>query len=50
MFVQAVMVPLLGIDMEELRPEYAYIRIPFMVIVVGDDGHGGTLERRTISR
>ncbi len=33
-FVQAVMVPLLVIDMRELDPDLAYVRIPFVVIVV----------------
>lgn len=34
LFVQAVMVPLLAIDLEELRPEYAYLRIPLLVIAI----------------
>lgn len=34
LFVQAVMVPLLAIDMEDLSPEYAYLRVPFLVIIV----------------
>ncbi|GIH97323.1 DUF2975 domain-containing protein [Planobispora siamensis] len=33
-FVQAVMVPLLASDMEDLRPEYAYLRTPFILIIV----------------
>ncbi|MGW7052240.1 DUF2975 domain-containing protein [Streptomyces sp. NPDC054887] len=33
-FVQAVMVPLLAIDMEGLKPEYAYLRTPLLVIAV----------------
>ncbi|GAA5055075.1 hypothetical protein HNP84_006150 [Thermocatellispora tengchongensis] len=33
-FVQAVMVPLLAIDMEGLNPEFAYLRIPILVIAV----------------
>ncbi|HEX5567512.1 MAG TPA: DUF2975 domain-containing protein [Streptomyces sp.] len=33
-FVQAVMVPLLAIDMEGLNEDYAYLRTPFLVIVV----------------
>ncbi len=33
-FVQAVMVPLLAIDMEGLKPEYAYLRAPLLVIAV----------------
>ncbi|MDH2424440.1 DUF2975 domain-containing protein [Sphaerisporangium sp. TRM90804] len=33
-FVQAVMVPLLAADMEALRPEYAYLRTPFIVIML----------------
>ncbi|GII05173.1 DUF2975 domain-containing protein [Planobispora takensis] len=33
-FVQAVMVPLLASDMEDLRPEYAYLRFPFLLIIV----------------
>jgi hypothetical protein len=33
-FVQTVMVPLLAIDMEELNADYAYLRTPFLVIVV----------------
>lgn len=32
-FVQAVMVPLLASDLEGLRPEYAYVRTPLLVIV-----------------
>lgn len=33
-FVQAVMVPLLAIDMKELNPEYAYLRTPILVLMV----------------
>ncbi|GAA3311248.1 DUF2975 domain-containing protein [Nonomuraea dietziae] len=33
-FVQTVMVPLLATDMEELNADYAYLRTPFLVIVV----------------
>ncbi|GGL04757.1 transporter [Sphaerisporangium melleum] len=33
-FVQTVMVPLLAIDMEDLSPDYAYLRTPFLVITV----------------
>ncbi|MEV4164911.1 DUF2975 domain-containing protein [Nonomuraea dietziae] len=33
-FVQTVMVPLLAVDMEELNADYAYLRTPFLVIVV----------------
>ncbi|WP_440064551.1 DUF2975 domain-containing protein [Streptosporangium sp. OZ121] len=33
-FVQAVMVPLLAADMEQLNPDYAYLRTPFLVITV----------------
>lgn len=33
-FVQAVMVPLLAIDLEELDPNLAYLRTPFLVITV----------------
>ena len=32
--VQAVFVPLLAIDMDDLTSELAYIRVPFLVIVV----------------
>lgn len=32
-FVQAVMVPLLAVDLEELSADLAYLRIPFLVIV-----------------
>jgi hypothetical protein len=32
-FVQAVMVPLLAIDLEELSADLAYLRTPFLVIV-----------------
>ncbi|MPZ61867.1 MAG: DUF2975 domain-containing protein [Propionibacteriales bacterium] len=34
LFVQAVMVPLLAIDLEELSPDYAYLRVPLIVIMV----------------
>ncbi|GAA2769039.1 DUF2975 domain-containing protein [Streptomyces indiaensis] len=34
LFVQAVMVPLLAVDMNGLRPEYAYLRTPVLVIIV----------------
>ncbi|MFH0240911.1 DUF2975 domain-containing protein [Streptomyces sp. HK10] len=33
-FVQAVMVPLLAVDLEELGPEVAHLRAPFLVITV----------------
>jgi hypothetical protein len=33
-FVQTVMVPLLAIDLEELNAEFAYLRTPFLVIMV----------------
>jgi hypothetical protein len=33
-FVQLVMVPLLAIDLDDLDPEYAYLRAPLLVIVV----------------
>ncbi|WP_455352685.1 DUF2975 domain-containing protein [Streptomyces sp. SYSU K217416] len=33
-FVQAVMVPLLGIDLKELDADLAYLRTPFLVITV----------------
>ncbi|MFD3333000.1 DUF2975 domain-containing protein [Streptomyces sp. NPDC058700] len=33
-FVEAVMVPLLAIDLEELKPEYAYLRTPLLVLMV----------------
>jgi hypothetical protein len=33
-FVQAVMVPLLAIDLEELDADLAYLRTPFLVITV----------------
>lgn len=33
-FVQTVMVPLLAIDMNGLKPEYAYLRTPLLVIAV----------------
>ncbi|GAA3117138.1 DUF2975 domain-containing protein [Streptosporangium carneum] len=33
-FVQTVMVPLLATDMEELSPDYAYLRTPFLAITV----------------
>jgi hypothetical protein len=32
--VQAVLVPLLAVDMDELDPDLAYIRVPFLVIAV----------------
>ncbi len=35
-FVQAVMVPLLAIDLEELDADLAYPRVPFLVIAVLD--------------
>ncbi|MEV4732057.1 DUF2975 domain-containing protein [Saccharopolyspora sp. NPDC049426] len=34
LFVQAVMVPLLNADLEELNPQYAYLRVPLLVIIV----------------
>ena len=34
LFVQAVMVPLLAIDLNELDPDYAYLRTPLLVIAV----------------
>jgi hypothetical protein len=34
LFVQGVMVPLLAIDMNGLKPEYAYLRTPILVILV----------------
>ena len=34
LFVQAVIVPLLAIDLEELRPDYAYLRVPLLVIAI----------------
>jgi Protein of unknown function (DUF2975) len=34
LFVQTVMVPLLAIDMEDLSAEYAYLRAPFLVVIV----------------
>lgn len=33
-FVQAVMVPLLAIDLNGLNPDYAYLRTPLLVIIV----------------
>ena len=33
-FVQLVMVPLLANDLDELKPEYASLRIPLLVLVV----------------
>ena len=33
-FVQLVMVPLLASDLDELRPEYDYLRTPLLVLVV----------------
>ena len=34
LFVQAVMVPLLAVDLDGLDPDYAYLRAPLLVIVV----------------
>ncbi len=34
LFVQTVMVPLLAIDMNGLKPEYAYLRTPIIVITI----------------
>jgi len=34
LLVQAVMVPLLAIDMEDISPDYAYLRVPLLVIVI----------------
>jgi hypothetical protein len=34
LFVQGVMVPLLAVDMNGLKPEYAYLRTPILVITV----------------
>ncbi|MGH8775883.1 MAG: DUF2975 domain-containing protein [Jiangellaceae bacterium] len=34
LFVQVVMVPLMAIDLNELAPDYAYLRIPLIVIAV----------------
>src|SRR5918995_5404449 len=34
LFVQAVMVPLLAIDMEDISPDYAYLRVPLLVIMI----------------
>ncbi|MFF4988389.1 DUF2975 domain-containing protein [Streptosporangium saharense] len=34
LFTQLVMVPLLNADMNDLRPEMAYLRVPFLTIVV----------------
>jgi Protein of unknown function (DUF2975) len=34
LFVQAVMVPLLAIDLEELSPDYAYLRVPLLAIAI----------------
>jgi hypothetical protein len=34
LFVQTVMVPLLAADLDGLDPDYAYLRAPFLVIVV----------------
>ena len=34
LFVQGVMVPLLAIDLNELDPDYAYLRTPLLVIAV----------------
>jgi hypothetical protein len=33
-FVQLVMVPLLATDLNDLRPSYAYLRTPLLIIVV----------------
>lgn len=33
-FVEAVMVPLLAADLDDLAPEYAYLRTPLLVITV----------------
>ena len=33
-FVQMVMVPLLASDLEELNADYAYLRVPLLVIIV----------------
>lgn len=32
--VQVVMVPLMAVDLDELRPDYAHLRIPLIVIAV----------------
>jgi hypothetical protein len=34
LFVQLVMVPLLATDLNDLRPSYAYLRTPLLIIVV----------------
>ncbi|MBB4920813.1 DUF2975 domain-containing protein [Streptosporangium saharense] len=34
LFTQLVMVPLLNADMNDLRPDMAYLRVPFLTIVV----------------
>ncbi len=34
LFVQVVMVPLLAIDLEELSPDYAYLRAPLLLIAI----------------
>ncbi|MCS5733394.1 DUF2975 domain-containing protein [Herbiconiux daphne] len=34
LFIQVVMVPLLAADLDELRPEYAHLRVPLLVIAV----------------
>lgn len=34
LFVQGVMVPLLALDLDELDPDYAYLRTPLLVIAV----------------
>ncbi len=34
LFVQGVMVPLLAIDLNELDPDYAYLRTPLLIIAV----------------
>ena len=34
LYVQVVMVPLLADDMQDLSPEYAYLRLPFLAFIV----------------
>lgn len=34
LFVQCVMVPLINIDMDELNPDYEYLRVPVLAIIV----------------
>jgi hypothetical protein len=34
LFVQVVMVPLLAIDMRDIGPEFSYLRVPFLAIIV----------------